>query len=561
MKVMSDSSVPSTSLLFLFTVQYGMAAAAVAVVEVLGAGEEVEKSTPLLPCNSTSSSGAQDVFVCYPGVCVSLGLRCNGVPDCPDGADEAVVECGCLPNEYQCGVTCIDLGRRCDTRPDCPGGEDEQDCETHECPVTHFKCENHLCVPSELVCDFDDHCGDGSDEHQCHHRKCWKAEFECDNGQCIRPGRVCDGDLHCKDGSDERHCLPGDFAVCGSGSRVHRYYWCDGWPHCSDNHADELNCGECGGPGREYRCPNTRCLPAANECDAVCDCLPGCEDEAACSEHPNATYLITDGVKRCQVGEALGCHVPNGDRRLDRCISESHICDGHNDCHNGGYLSDEYGCETSPCPGEGGPAESGVSWFRCTDGRCLPPHLQCDHNPDCLHGEDEANCSIPAACQDGEWRCESGQCIPDSARCDLAFQCLDKSDEIACGEGLCTVTQDRIPPLKTPAGGLAVKSQDKADLLATHFSSKMTVEEPDRQPPLLPRLGNFVLENLEITEGTVAKHLRDTNTRKAPAFSCSSSAPQCECRDISIKCQRLGLTRLPRDIEPQISRSLLWLTD
>ncbi|XP_050730057.1 uncharacterized protein LOC127005333 [Eriocheir sinensis] len=49
-----------------------------------------------------------------------------------------------------------------------------------------------------------------------------------------------------------------------------------------------------------------------------------------------------------------------------------------------------------------------------------------------------------------------------------------------------TVTQDRIPPLKTPAGGLAVKNQDKADLLATHFNSKMTVEEPDRQPPSSP---------------------------------------------------------------------------
>ncbi|XP_050691050.1 uncharacterized protein LOC126982782 [Eriocheir sinensis] len=78
-----------------------------------------------------------------------------------------------------------------------------------------------------------------------------------------------------------------------------------------------------------------------------------------------------------------------------------------------------------------------------------------------------------------------------------------------------TITQDRIPPLKTPAGGLEVKNQDKADL-ATHFTSKMTVEEPDRHPPLLPRLGNFVLENLVITEGTVAKHLRDTNTRKPP---------------------------------------------
>ncbi|KAK8376854.1 hypothetical protein O3P69_010055 [Scylla paramamosain] len=80
------------------------------------------------------------------------------------------VSTSCLPNEYQCGVTCIDLGRRCDTRPDCPDGEDEEDCETYECPVTHFKCDNHFCVPSELVCDFDDHCGDGSDEHQCRHR-------------------------------------------------------------------------------------------------------------------------------------------------------------------------------------------------------------------------------------------------------------------------------------------------------------------------------------------------------------------------------------------------------
>jgi hypothetical protein len=32
------------------------------------------------------------------------------------------------------------------------------------------------------------------------------------------------------------------FAVCGDGSLVHHYYWCDGWPDCPDNHADELYC-------------------------------------------------------------------------------------------------------------------------------------------------------------------------------------------------------------------------------------------------------------------------------------------------------------------------------
>ena len=61
-----------------------------------------------------------------------------------------------------------------------------------------------------------------------------------------------------------------------------------------------------------------------------------------------------------------------------------------------------------------------------------------------------------------------------------------------------------------------MKNQEKADLLAAHFSNKMTVEEPDRQPPYLPRLGNLVLDSLEVTEGNVAKHLRDINTRKAP---------------------------------------------
>ncbi|KAG0711327.1 hypothetical protein GWK47_020815 [Chionoecetes opilio] len=49
-----------------------------------------------------------------------------------------------------------------------------------------------------------------------------------------------------------------------------------------------------------------------------------------------------------------------------------------------------------------------------------------------------------------------------------------------------TVTQERIPPLITPAGDWVVKNQEKADLLATHFSRKMTTQDPERQPPRLP---------------------------------------------------------------------------
>ncbi|XP_071549649.1 uncharacterized protein [Panulirus ornatus] len=296
----------------------------------------------LVPCNGTAAGGA--VFHCGPGECISSILRCNGVPECTGSEDESVRECGCLPNEFQCAETCIDLVHRCNTIPDCPDGTDEDKCETFMCPVTHFKCNNHFCVPSEDVCDFHDHCGDGSDEHQCHHRQCWKSEFECANGQCIRPGRVCDGKQHCKDGSDESACQIGDFAVCESGAKVHRFFWCDAWPDCPDNHADELHCGACD-VGSQFRCPSSRCIPASNVCDSLCDCYPDCTDEANCT---NAFYTRVDGVSRCEVGASLTCMVADHDRSWNRCIARDHICDGHNDCHNGQYVNDEFGCASRP---------------------------------------------------------------------------------------------------------------------------------------------------------------------------------------------------------------------
>ena len=77
-------------------------------------------------------------------------------------------------------------------------------------------------------------------------------------------------------------------------------------------------------------------------------------------------------------------------------------------------------------------------------------------------------------------------------------------------------SHDRVPTLTKPCGGLAVTSQEKADLLAQMFSGKMRTPEPDRQPPPLPRLAASNLETVLITEDTVRRYLRGVNVRKAP---------------------------------------------
>ncbi|XP_037781865.1 G-protein coupled receptor GRL101-like [Penaeus monodon] len=179
--------------------------------------------------------------------------------------------------------------------------------------------------------------------------------------------------------------------------------------------------GECDAE-TQHRCPNSRCITLANVCDSFCDCHPDCSDEANCTSD---LYAILGGVSRCEVGSTLSCMTANLDRSRDRCISPEFICDGQNDCHNGDFYSDEYGCgivkvtlpfghlssriprrfhsynflylatiytlssfKADECPGP----QDGGRWFLCSEGRCISSHLLCDFHPDCLHGDDETDC-------------------------------------------------------------------------------------------------------------------------------------------------------------------------
>lgn len=77
-------------------------------------------------------------------------------------------------------------------------------------------------------------------------------------------------------------------------------------------------------------------------------------------------------------------------------------------------------------------------------------------------------------------------------------------------------SHDRVPALTKPCGGLAVTSQEKADVLAQMFSEKMRTPEPEKQPPPLPRLAVANINNIVVTRDAVRRHLKGVNVRKAP---------------------------------------------
>ena len=72
-----------------------------------------------------------------------------------------------------------------------------------------------------------------------------------------------------------------------------------------------------------------------------------------------------------------------------------------------------------------------------------------------------------------------------------------------------------IPPLIRPDGSVAMRNRDKAELLAAHFSSKMSVPDPLRAPPKLPSLTRASLESLTVTSEEVKNLLLQTDPKKA----------------------------------------------
>lgn len=379
------------------------------------------------PPPTLSDCTGPDVFMCDQKDCIPNQLKCNGVNDCTNGLDEDIATCGCLSTEFQCNsTTCIDLIRRCDRTEDCSDGLDEKDCITYACPPTHGKCKNHYCVPRDNFCDIEDNCGDNSDEVNCAYPECYATQFECRNKQCVNLDLLCDGFKDCFDGSDEENC--DRYHRCGSGFYRYQSSVCDGFQDCADQ-SDESNCTESCDDG--FRCRNGRCLGKANHCDWFCDCGESCEDEMDC------------GASVCRLGESFPCKLLY-ELRVERCIDNQYLCDGHNDCYNNERGSDEMFCLNKLQQGYNATnldcRDFGRDYFPCPEGRCIPRKSLCDYFIDCQNGEDEDTKMCEKffrRCTEAEFRCKNSQCVNASLRCDGRADCFDGSDEEECDKISC----------------------------------------------------------------------------------------------------------------------------
>ena len=79
---------------------------------------------------------------------------------------------GCSDDEAQCvgpDGRCIPRRWRCDGAPDCADGADDRDCANVTCHAdADFQCvADGSCIRAQYRCDGDRDCADGSDEHEC----------------------------------------------------------------------------------------------------------------------------------------------------------------------------------------------------------------------------------------------------------------------------------------------------------------------------------------------------------------------------------------------------------
>jgi len=107
-----------------------------------------------------------------------------------------------------------------------------------------------------------------------------------------------------------------------------------------------------------------------------------------------------------------------------------------------------------------------------------------------------------------QWKNDLQQKLSGRIACDKVWWTCIKQQQ-----GL--LQDDTIPPLTKPDKTTAITSEEKAQVLATHFASKMSVPDLDLIPPSVPLYTKATLKTISIKVDEVKKILRHLDTNKA----------------------------------------------
>ncbi|KAL2097507.1 hypothetical protein ACEWY4_006714 [Coilia grayii] len=141
----------------------------------------VPKQPPVNRECRTSHNGSG--FLCDDRItCLPPSVLCDGVHNCPSGADESRHLCSDLPNNlpsnlvFWCGNSqfWIFVDKKCNRMNDCGDCSDEigiyadcPPCGSQWWPCTPVEFQYCLCIPRSLCKDGRQHCYDWSDEYVC----------------------------------------------------------------------------------------------------------------------------------------------------------------------------------------------------------------------------------------------------------------------------------------------------------------------------------------------------------------------------------------------------------
>ncbi|XP_028982602.1 vitellogenin receptor-like [Diachasma alloeum] len=144
--------------------RFNLAIQNVDVMHLMTTSSRNQSSEEVHRCQVNNGGCSHVCLVEAPG---SRVCRCPPAMIVDTDQETCLLDSACPIDEFECSYdhSCISRALRCDGVDDCYNGADEENCTS--CLQDEFTCENFKCVSRTLMCDDRDDCGDNSDEKDC----------------------------------------------------------------------------------------------------------------------------------------------------------------------------------------------------------------------------------------------------------------------------------------------------------------------------------------------------------------------------------------------------------